>query len=194
MPTKGNQVKKTAAAHVVVGVTGSIAAYKAAELVRLLVKSGREVSVIMTKAATRFVGALTFRSLSRNPVVTDMFDDPEEWVPGHVAVAERADILVIAPCSANLLAKLAHGIADDMLSCTALATRAPVVVAPAMNENMWDHPATRANVETLRARGVRIVDVGEGELACGREGRGRMADPEAIMRVLDGMLNEKRRA
>ena len=120
-------------ATVLLGVTGSIAAYKACELTRLLVKGGHDVHVIMTQAATHFVVPLTFRTLSRNPVCLDLFDEPEEWVPGHISLAERADALVIAPCSANVLAKLAHGLADDMLTATALATGAPLVIAPAMN-------------------------------------------------------------
>ena len=167
-------------ATILLGVTGSIAAYKACELTRLFVKGGHHAHVIMTQAATRFVAPLTFRTLSRNPVSIDMFDEPEEWVPGHISLAERADVLVIAPCSANALAKLAHGLADDMLSATALATRAPLVLAPAMNSGMWENPATRANVATLTARGVTFVDAGTGDLACGTTGKGRMAEPQDV--------------
>ena len=162
------------------GVTGSIAAYKACELTRLLVKAGHDVHVVMTQAATRFVAPLTFRTLSRNPVALDLFDEPEEWVPGHISLAERAKMLVIAPCSANVMAKLAHGLADDMLSATALATKAPLVIAPAMNTGMWENPATQANLATLKGRGVLFVDADVGDLACGTTGKGRMAEPQAI--------------
>jgi len=168
-------------ATILLGVTGSIAAYKACELTRLFVKDGHTVHVIMTQAATRFVAPLTFRTLSRNPVSVDLFDEPEEWVPGHISFAERGDVLVIAPCTANVIAKLAHGLADDMLTATALATRAPLVIAPAMNTGMWEHPATQANLAALTARGATFVDAGIGDLACGTSGKGRMADPPAIM-------------
>jgi phosphopantothenoylcysteine synthetase/decarboxylase len=170
---------------VVLGVTGSIAAYKAAELVRQMNTRGWEVSVIMTRAATEFVGELTFRTLSRNPVGLDMFDESLEWMPDHIALADRADILVIAPCTANVLAKLAHGIADDLLTATALASDAPLVVAPAMNEKMWNHPATQDNVRVLRKRGVLVVDVASGDLACGIRGKGRMADVDHIVKKIE---------
>jgi phosphopantothenoylcysteine decarboxylase/phosphopantothenate--cysteine ligase len=172
--------RRKAMSTILLGVTGSIAAYKACELTRLFVKDGHDVHVVMTAAAARFVSPLTFRTLSRNPVVLDMFDEPEEWVPGHVSLAERADALVVAPCTANVLAKLAHGLADDMLTATALATRAPLVIAPAMNTGMWEHPATRANLATLAARGATFVDADTGDLACGTTGKGRMADPQAV--------------
>jgi phosphopantothenoylcysteine decarboxylase/phosphopantothenate--cysteine ligase len=168
-------------ATILLGVTGSIAAYKACELTRLFVKNGHDVQVLMTEGATKFVTPLTFRTLSRNPVPTDMFSEPDQWVPGHVALADRAEILVIAPCTANVLAKLAHGLADDLLTATALATRAPVLIAPAMNTNMWEHPATQANVKTLLDRGVCFVDAGVGDLACGISGKGRMAEADEIM-------------
>ena len=180
-------MKKTM--HIVLGVTGSIAAYKAAELVRLMKKHGWDVAVVMTACARKFVTDLTFRTLSRNPVITDMFADGVEWEPEHISIADRADALVIAPCTANVIAKLAHGLADDMLSCTALATVAPIVIAPAMNDRMWDHPATQENISTLKARGVEFVDVGTGDLACGREGRGRMADPVCILSAVERILN-----
>lgn len=167
-------------ATILLGVTGSIAAYKACELVRLFVKNGDEVQVIMTQAATRFVTPLTFRTLSRNPVSIDLFDEPDEWVPGHIALAERAQALVIAPCTANVIAKVAHGIADDMLTATALATRAPLVIAPAMNTGMWENPVTQANIAALTARGARFIDTAEGELACGTTGKGRMSRPDII--------------
>ena len=175
-------------ATILLGVTGSIAAYKACELTRLFVKDGHDVQVLMTVAATRFVTPLTFRTLSRNPVSTDMFDEPDQWVPGHVALADRADVLVIAPCTANVMAKLAHGLADDLLTATALATRAPVLLAPAMNTNMWEHPATQANVKTLLDRGVHFVDAGTGDLACGITGKGRMASVDEIAAAVRQLL------
>jgi len=174
--------------HVLLGVTGSIAAYKAAELVRLFKKEDWSVRVVMTQAATRFVGQLTFRTLSQNPVALDMFQEPESWRPAHISLADEAAVFVIAPCTANVLAKLAHGLADDLLTATALATRAPIVIAPAMNEKMWDHPATRQNVEALNARGVTIVDVDTGDLACGDKGRGRLAPLETILAAVRGKV------
>lgn len=175
---------------IALGVTGSIAAYKACELVRLFVKAGAEVSVVMTDAATRFVGPLTFRTLSRRSVATGLFDSPETWVPGHVSLADWCDALVVAPCTANVAAKLACGIADDALTSVALACRKPVVVAPAMNEGMLDSPATRANLETLRSRGVVVMDCGEGDLACGTEGRGRMPEPAEVFETVAGVFRK----
>ena len=176
---------------VLLGVTGSIAAYKAAELVRLLCKAGCEVTVVMTAAATRFVAPLTFRTLSGNPVAVDMFPEPPpERVP-HIALADWADALVVAPCTANVAAKLAHGIADDLLSCTALACDAPLVLAPAMNVRMWRHGAVTANLAVLRERGAVVLEVGSGELACGTEGPGRMLEPAAIADAVLGVLSPR---
>lgn len=172
---------------VVLGVTGSIAAYKACELVRLFVKKGDDVHVIMTDHAKAFVTPLTFRTLSRNPVQNEMFADPLAWKPEHISLAEAADVLVIAPATANILAKMAHGLADDLLSSVALATCAPIVVAPAMNTGMYLNAATQANFQTLKARGVAFVEMGDGDLACGTTGVGRMADPAAIVAVVDAM-------
>ncbi len=178
---------------VLLGVTGSIAAYKACELTRLFVKGGHDVHVLLTDAATRFVAPLTFRTLSRNPVATGLFDDPDEWVPGHISLAERADLLVIAPCTANVLAKLACGLADDLLTATALATRAPLLLAPAMNTGMWQNPATQANLATLSARGATLVDAGDGDLACGTTGKGRMAEAAAVYAASLPLLARKAR-
>ena len=166
---------------VVLGVTGSIAAYKACELVRLLVKRGDEVHVVMTEHARAFVTPLTFQTLSRNPVECNLFEDPQDWKPEHISLAAAADLVVVAPATANILAKMAHGIADDLLSSTLLARKAPVVVAPAMNDGMWTNPATQANVAALVSRGVRVVQPGTGELACGTSGTGRMAEPSEIL-------------
>ena len=168
---------------ILLGVTGSIAAYKAAELVRLFVKNGDEVRVVMTPAATRFVGPLTFQTLSRNPVYIEEFDRPAEWRPEHISLAD-CDIAVVAPASANTLAKLRHGIADNLLTSTLLATRAPVAVAPAMNDGMWESPVTQENIAALGARGVKVLVPGTGELACGTVGLGRMAEPAEIFAAL----------
>ena len=168
---------------VVVGVTGSIAAYKACELVRLFVKNGDDVHVVMTDHAKAFVTPLTFQTLSRNPVQSELFERPDDWRPGHISLAEAADLVVVAPATANIIAKMAQGIADDLLSSILLATRAPVLVAPAMNEGMYVNAATQANLATLRARGVAFVEPGAGELACGATGVGRLADPSAIFKV-----------
>jgi len=178
-------------ATILLGVTGSIAAYKACELTRLFVTRGHEVHVIMTVAATRFVSPLTFRTLSRNPVPIDPFEDPDDWVPGHISLAERADVLVIAPCTANVIAKIAHGIADDLLTSTALATKAPLVIAPAMNTGMWDNPATQTNITTLTSRGATLVDAGTGDLACGTSGKGRMADPQDVLETAIRLLGRE---
>ncbi len=176
---------------IVLGVSGSIAAYKAAELARLMIHAGWGVSVIMTRSATRLVGPLTFQTLTRRSVTVDLFDEPESWTPEHVALADRADALVIAPCTANVIAKLVSGLADDALTSTALACTAPLVVAPAMNVHMWEHPATRANVAVLQQRGAIVVDVGTGDLACGYQGQGRMAEPMQIIKVVTDALQRK---
>jgi phosphopantothenoylcysteine decarboxylase/phosphopantothenate--cysteine ligase len=168
---------------IVIGVTGSIAAYKTCELVRRFVKNGDDVHVVMTAHAAEFVTPLTFRTLSRNPVPSALFGPAEEWRPGHILLAERADVVVVAPATANIIAKMAHGIADDLLSSVLLATKAPVVVAPAMNTGMYENPATQANIAALGARGVVFVEPGDGELACGTSGAGRMAEPEAIFGI-----------
>ena len=165
---------------VVLGVTGSIAAYKACELVRMFAKAGVDVHVAMTEHAKEFVTPLTFRTLSKNPVECGLFERPDDWRPGHISLAEAADAMVVAPATANIIAKMAHGIADDLLSSLLLATRVPVVVAPAMNDGMFLNPATQANIAALRERGVRFVDPGEGELACGTQGPGRLADVAEI--------------
>ena len=165
---------------ILLGVTGSIAAYKACELIRLFVKNGDEVTVVMTKAATEFVTPLTFQTLSRNPVFVDQFAPPVSWKPEHISLAEAADLVVVAPATANMIAKMRYGLADDLLSATLLATRAPIVVAPAMNTGMWESPVTQENLAALKARGVKVVEPVDGELACGVKGKGRMMEPERI--------------
>jgi phosphopantothenoylcysteine decarboxylase/phosphopantothenate--cysteine ligase len=182
---------------VTVGVSGGIAAYKSAELVRALQRQGLQVHVVMTDAACRFVQPLTFATLTGYRVITSLWDG---WESGqteqngidHIAEAQWADALVVAPATANILAKFAHGIADDFLSTMYLATDAPVLVAPAMNTNMWTHAATQANMDLLRQRGVRVVEPESGELACGMVGAGRMADPEAIALAVVNALGRRR--
>ena len=176
---------------VVLGVTGGIAAYKSAEVVSRLRHNGAEVHVIMTRNATEFVSPLTFQTLSANPVITDTFKTPEAWNVEHVALAKLADIFVIAPATANILAKMACGIADDMLSTTVLATKAPILVAPAMNTGMWTAEATRNNAEILRKRGVHFAGPESGMLACGDEGAGRMSEPDDIVNAVACILEEK---
>ena len=165
---------------ILVGVTGCIAVYKSAELVRLFQKAGYRVKVVMTEHATHFVDPLTFRSLTHEPVAIGLFNDPSDPIH-HISLAEEADVFVIAPCTANVAAKIAHGIADDLLTTTALACTAPLVVAPAMNVHMYEAAATQENLATLEKRGVRIVEAGSGYLACGDVGRGRLADLDDIV-------------
>ena len=174
---------------IVLGVTGGIAAYKSAEIVSRLRHLGANVHVIMTKNATEFVSPLTFQTLSANQVVTDTFQAPEYWNVEHVALAKLAEIFVIAPATANIMAKMACGIADDMLSTTVLATKAPVLLAPAMNTGMWTAAATQANLKTLQERGIQFVGPDSGILACGDEGAGRMSEPETIVAAICERLN-----
>ena len=178
---------------VALGVTGGIAAYKAAELLRVLQDRGVEVQVVMTRHAGEFVRPLTFAALSGRKVITEMFGEGGaeanvESAIEHIAVAQSIEALVIAPATANVMAKLAHGVADDFLTTLYLATKAPVIVAPAMNVNLWEHAATRQNVETLRARGVRVVEPDEGYLACGMTGAGRLASVDSIARAVFATL------
>jgi len=165
---------------IALGVTGSIAAYKAADLCSALVKLGADVHVIMTQSAARFISPMTMRTMSRNTVATDMWDE-SKWKPGHIDIADAADLLLVAPATAHLIAEFAQGLAPDLLTCAYLATRAPTLIAPAMNGKMLDHPATQANIELLKQRGVQFVEVAEGMLACGYEGRGRLAPVEMIV-------------
>ena len=183
---------------VVVGVTGGVAAYKAAELVRRLQQEGLEVEVVMTRHAQEFITPLTFAALTGRKVITDMFSAEDsaaanvESAIEHIAVAQRADALVIAPATSNTIAKLAQGIADDFLSTLYLATTAPTIIAPAMNVNMWEHEATQANLKILRSRGVHIVAPDEGYLACGMVGAGRLAGVDAIAHAVLGVLGISR--
>ena len=162
--------------NIVLGVTGSIAAHKAADLASLLTKAGHSVRVIMTADAQRFITPLPFKTLSRNPVITDLYDEEEGWKPTHIRLADEADLLLIAPATANELAKLAHGLADEARTCIALALnpKAKILLAPAMNGKMWLHAATQQNVATLKSRGAEFIGPEEGMLSCGYEGIGRL--------------------
>lgn len=168
--------------NIVLGVTGSIAAHKAADLASLLTKQKCSVHVVMTADAQRFITPLPFKVLSRNPVVTDLYDEEEDWKPAHIEVADAADLLLVAPATANMIAKLAHGIADDALTCIALALnpKAKILIAPAMNGKMWLHLATQENVKTLKERGAEFIGPDAGMLSCGYEGIGRLWPVEAI--------------
>ena len=183
---------------ITLGVTGGVAAYKAAELVRRLQQEGFSVQVVMTRGAREFVTPLTFAALSGQKVITDLFGKASggeanlDSAIEHIAVAQRTDLLLVAPATADILAKFAHGVADDFLTTLYLATEAPVIVAPAMNVNMWNHRATQENVETLRARGVQIVDPDEGYLACGMTGAGRLAGQEEIIVAVREALHAQR--
>ena len=169
---------------VLVCVTGSIAAYKAAELVRRLVKSAHEVRVVMTPAATQFVSPLTFQTLSRNEVHIEEFEKVREWNPKHISLAKWPDAIIVAPATANTLAKMRAGMADNLLTGVLLAARAPIIAAPAMNDGMWENAATRENIEVLASRGVRFAAPEEGELACNSTGKGRMAPLDTILSLL----------
>jgi len=168
--------------HVLLGVTGSIAAYKAADLTSQLVKQGCEVHVVMTRDALRFITELPFKTLSRHPVVTDLYDEEEGWKPTHISLADQTALLLIAPATANIISKLAHRIADDALSCIALALNpsARILIAPAMNGKMWLHAATQENVTKLRSRGAQFIGPEEGMLSCGYEGVGRLWPVEKV--------------
>jgi phosphopantothenoylcysteine decarboxylase len=167
---------------IVLGVTGSIAAHKAADLASLLAKAGLTVRVVMTADAQRFITPLPFKTLSRQPVVTNLYDEEEGWQPAHIKLADEADLLLIAPATAHVLARLAQGLADDALTCIALALnpQAKLLIAPAMNGKMWLHPATQANVAVLKSRGAEFIGPDEGMLSCGYEGVGRLWPVEKI--------------
>ena len=180
----------SASKKIVLGVTGSIAAHKAADLASLLAKANFDVRVVMTADAQHFITPLPFKTLTRNPVVTNLYDEEEGWQPAHIRLADEADLLLISPATANVIAKLAHGIADDALSCIALALnpQTKILIAPAMNGKMWLHPATQENVATLKKRGAEFIGPDEGMLSCGYEGIGRLWPVDKIAeRVLAGL-------
>jgi phosphopantothenoylcysteine synthetase/decarboxylase len=184
----------SATRNIVLGVTGSIAAYKAADLTSQLARNGCEVRVVMTADALRFITPLAFKTLSRHPVVTDLYDEDEGWKPTHIKLADEADLLLIAPATANVLAKLAHGLADDALTCIALALnpKAKILLAPAMNGKMWLHPATQQNAATLKSRGAEFIGPEEGLLSCGYEGLGRLWPVDAVARRALELLSQDR--
>jgi phosphopantothenoylcysteine decarboxylase/phosphopantothenate--cysteine ligase len=177
--------------NVVLGVTGGIAAYKAVEIVSRLRKAGASVQVIMTRSATNFVTPLTFREISQNPVVTDMWSEPKQWNVEHIAIANWADLMLIAPATANIIGKIAGGIADDFLSTVVMATTAPVVIAPAMNTNMYLNPIVQQNITKLTNLGYHFIEPDSGMLACGVEGPGRLPDPQDIVDKVDAILSAK---
>lgn len=181
MPTSGPRT-------IILGVTGSIAAYKAADLASKLVKRGHTLHVVMTAAATQFITPLTLQTLSRNPVLTSVFDESQSWRPGHIDLADRAHLILIAPATANTIAALAHGFAHDPLTEIALATEAPLLIAPAMNGKMWKHPATQANTALLQSRGVHFIGPEQGILACGYEGLGRLWNIDTIVERAEQLL------
>lgn len=178
--------------HILLGVTGSIAAYKACEIVRGLQRQNTNVTVVMTKEAKEFVTPLTFASLSQNRVYDDMFlKDTIDWDIEHVSLAEKADVLLIAPATANIIGKLACGIADDLLSCVAMATKAPIVIAPAMNDGMYTNKIVQENIKKLESHGIYFVSPVKGRLACGSVGQGHLADVEAIVKKVCALLKNK---
>ncbi|MFV9509936.1 bifunctional phosphopantothenoylcysteine decarboxylase/phosphopantothenate--cysteine ligase CoaBC [Tepidibacillus sp. LV47] len=173
---------------ILLGVTGGIAAYKAATIVSQLTKKGAEVQVIMTESATKFITPLTLQTLSRNNVFIDTFDEKNPEVVSHIDLADRADLVLIAPATANVIGKLAHGIADDMLTTTILAVQSPIFIAPAMNVHMYEHPAVQQNIQILKSRGVRFIEPNAGLLACGYVGKGRLAEPEEIVQAIESFF------
>lgn len=178
---------------IILGVTGSIAGYKAAIIASHLTQKGAEVTVVMTRAAQEFVSPLTFQTLTRNRVITDLFKDQDEYDPEHVALAKGCSLLIVAPATANILAKFATGIADDILSATFLAINSPVIIAPAMNDRMYRHWATQANIKFLKEKGIIFVGPEKGRLSDGSIGWGRMSEPEKILKEIARILQGKRR-
>ncbi len=177
---------------ILLGVTGSIAAYKSAFLTRLLIKAGAQVRIVMTQAATHFLPPVTLATLSRHEVLIDLTDNQTQSWNNHVQLGLWADVFLVAPASAHTIAKFAHGLCDNLLTATYLSVRCPVVIAPAMDEDMWHHPATQANIQKLQSFGHHIIDVGHGELASGLIGAGRMAEPETIMAHLERLFQKKK--
>jgi phosphopantothenoylcysteine decarboxylase/phosphopantothenate--cysteine ligase len=174
--------------NIILGIGGGIAAYKCCELVRLLIKAGADVHCVLTRAGERFVTPLTLQTLSKNPVYTDLFNLIQEREIGHIALADRADLVLVAPATADILAKVSHGLCDDMLTTLICATKAPVIFAPSMNATMWMNPITRENVERLTKFGYAFIEPGEGELACGYEGKGRLPEPMDIVKHIEKRL------
>jgi len=170
---------------ILLGVSGGVAAYKSADLVSQLVKQGDSVSVVMTKSAGEFIGPATFEALTNRPVYRDLFSPQEHFLGEHIGLARRADLFLIAPATANVIGKLANGIADDLLTTLAMAVACPVLVAPAMNVEMWNKPAVQRNIQQLEKDGLQIISPGEGWLSCGVIGKGRMAEPSELLKVIE---------
>ncbi len=175
---------------IVLGVTGSIAAYKAADLTSMLVKAGASVRVVMTEAATKIVAPITLQTLSRNPVSVDIWAEENGWQPGHIELADSADLFAVVPATANTIACFAHGLAPNLLCNIYLATRAKVLIAPAMNCKMLDHPATKENLKVLEGRGAQILETQEGLLACGYEGKGKLAPVDEVFEAIKEILKD----
>ncbi len=174
---------------ILLGICGGVAAYKSADLVSQLVKQGDNVSVVMTKSAEEFIGPATFEALTNRPVHRSLFSPQEHFLGEHIGLARRADLLLIAPATANIIGKLAHGIADDLLTTLALAATCPLLVAPAMNVEMWNKPAVQRNISQLEQDGLRIISPGEGWLSCGMTGKGRMAEPAQLLEAIEKFIN-----
>ncbi len=173
---------------VILGVTGSIAAYKACDIINILRRNGFNVTVIMTKEADEFISPLTLQTLSNNKVYSEMFELPTQWNPLHTSLADKADLILIAPACANTIGKIAHGICDDLLTCVALASNAKLLLAPAMNEKMYKHPAVQENIKALKARGVKFIGPVKGSLVCGYEGIGHIAEIDTIIKEVKKSL------
>lgn len=189
--TKSAPVPALKGKKIILGVTGSIAAYKAADLTSQLRKRGAEIFPVMTAAAQKFITPLTLQTIARNPVAADLWDEGNGWQPGHIELADKADLMLVAPATADVIAQFAHGLAPDYLSSMYLVCRAPVLIAPAMNGKMWSHPATAANVAALKARGVDFIGPEEGMLACGYEGIGRLWPVDGIIERVETILSCK---
>ncbi len=180
--------------NIVLGVTGGIAAYKACEIVRLLSLEGADIHVVMTKGATQFVTPMTFQALSRNPVKTNIFDLAQESEMNHIQLADETDLILVAPATADFIAKAAHGICDDLLTTVLCATKAPIVLCPTMNVNMYENSITQENISTVKRHGMKLIGPAAGSLACGWEGLGRMTEPESIVTEVKKILQSKVRA
>ncbi len=180
--------------NIVLGVTGSIAAYRACEVASRITKEGFSVFTVLTKEAQNFITPLTFMNITKNPVITDMFDTPGEFSPVHTSLADKTDLILVMPATANLIGKIASGICDDMLSCTIISSTAPVILVPAMNEKMYRNKIVQENIRRLKGIGYRFVGPIKGRLACGYEGLGHIAETEEVLRQVKKMLNEKKKA
>ncbi|QQR79584.1 MAG: bifunctional phosphopantothenoylcysteine decarboxylase/phosphopantothenate--cysteine ligase CoaBC [Deltaproteobacteria bacterium] len=178
---------------IVLGVTGGIAAYKSAEIIRSCVQKGADIHVMMTRAAKEFITPLTLQTLSGHPVHSELFDLTQEQEIGHISLADRADIIVIAPATADIIAKTAHGICDDLITTVLCATQAPVLFSPAMNVHMWENPITQENVKKLQKHGYHFLEPATGDLACGYTGKGRLPDPEKILEAISKIVSSKKK-